>query len=135
MSNLFELFKFGPKFDVPYELKVVAQDTFATGSRMICNPPPMDTDLDIVVLVDSPAAVVDLESLGYVVDSGSPEYVDVTTVPMRKGDVNLIVMWDKETFVRWRLATDVARELNLLDRNDRLACFRVIRNSTLIKSI
>lgn len=135
MSNLFELFKFGPKFDVPYELKVVAQDTFATGSRMICSPPPMDTDLDVVVLVDSPAAVVDLESLGYVVDSNSPEYEDAATVPMRKGDVNLIVMWDKETFVRWRLATDVARELNLLDRNDRLACFRVIRSSTLIKSI
>lgn len=134
MLNLFELFKFGPKFDVPYELKVVAQDTFATGSRIICSPPPMDTDLDVVVLVDSPAAIVDLETLGYVVDSSSPEYEDAVTVPMRKGDVNLIVMWDKETFVRWRLATDVARELNLLDRNDRLACFRVIRSSTLIKS-
>ena len=128
------LFRIGPKFDVPYELKSVVQDSFSTGSRIICNPPPMDTDLDVVVLVDSSAAVVDLEALGYVVDSSCSEYEDTATVPMRKGHVNLIVMWDKETFVRWRLATDVARELNLIDRNDRLACFRVIRNSTLIKS-
>lgn len=132
--NLEMVFKFGPHFDVPYELKAVVQDSFSTGSRMICSPPPMDTDLDVVVLVDSSAAVVDLEALGYGVDSNCPEYESPSTVPMRKGHVNLIVMWDKETFVRWRLATDVARELNLLDRNDRLACFRVIRNYTLIKS-
>lgn len=128
------IFKFVHNFYVPYELKAVVQDSFSTGSRIICRPPPMDTDLDVVVLVDSSAAVVDLEALGYVVDSSCPGYEDATTVPMRKGHVNLIVMWDKETFVRWRLATDVARELNLLDRNDRLACFRVIRSSTLIKS-
>ena len=141
MSNLFELYKFGPKFDVPYDLKSVVQDSFASGSRTICSPAPLDTDLDIVVLIDSPRAVVELVDMGYLYHHESqvayawPQDHDDAFVSLRKGEVNLIVVWSRTGFERWRLYTEAARRLNLLNKSDRIALAQVIRGFTQLKSI
>lgn len=136
------LFRIGPKFDVPYELRRVVQDAFATGSRIVCSPPPMDTDLDVVVLVDSLAVVNDLISMGYLHHNESQVAYDIPDgsgedafVSLRKGDVNLIVVSNRTGFERWRLYTEAATRLNLLNKSDRVALAEVIRGFTLLKSI
>lgn len=135
------LFKTGPKFDVPYELRRVVQYAFAGGSRIICSPPPMDTDLDVVVLVDSAAAVNDLVSMGYLhhnesqVAYANSNDSDDAFVSLRKDDVNLIVVWSRTGFERWRLYTEAATRLNLLNKSDRVALSQVIRGFTTLKSI
>lgn len=139
--NIDNLFKIGPKFDVPYELKDVVQDAFAGGSRIICEPAPMDTDLDIVVLIDSPKAVVELVGMGYLYHHESQvAYVgqkdpDDAFVSLRKGEVNLIVVWSRTGFERWRLYTEAATRLNLLNKSDRVKLAQVIRGFTPLKSI
>lgn len=137
------IFKTGPKFDVPYELRRVVQDAFAGGSRIICSPPPMDTDLDIVVLVDYAAALIDLISRGYLYNNESQVAYTIHTtadsddafVSLRKDDVNLIVVWSRTGFERWRLYTEAATRLNLLNKSDRIALAQVIRGFTQLKSI
>lgn len=135
------LFKTGPKFDVPYELRRVVQDAFAGGSRIICSPPPMDTDLDVVVLVDSAAAINDLVSMGYLHHNESQVAYDYSNdsddafVSLRKEDVNLIVVWSHTGFERWRLYTEAATRLNLLNKSDRVTLAQAIRGFTPLKYI
>lgn len=102
-------------------------DSCPTGSRIICSPPVMGTDEDWVLLVDNIYDFWDeVELLGFV--HTSEEYEDHEEDPKffqcwRKGEVNLIVTDKRDFFVRWVYATNKAKELNLLDKADRIALF------------
>ena len=119
---------------VPEDLKGLYLEATLTGSRVICDPPVLDTDLDVVLLVRSEAprfadAVQEaLEAAGYSRTAG--DYEDSSELGIgfstfRKGDVNLIVTASPELYRRWCVATSCAIALNLRSKPQRIALFQV----------
>lgn len=92
-----------------------------TGSRIICNPPIMDTDIDIVVWDRSGT---NFEAYGFDYTSGDGEYLDTGFDTYRQGEVNLIVVSDGSMFKAWRVATESAKALNLKSKDDRIRHFQ-----------
>lgn len=109
------------------------QAWFPTGSRVICNPPVLDTDEDFVLLVDSYTNVqTKLEALGYV-KSNNAHYRDVDepmidTYRRPHDNVNLIVTDKMNDYTKWRVAHCLAKEFNLRDKVHRTMLFRAIRS-------
>lgn len=104
-------------------------DWFASGSRVIVNPPPTDTDEDWAVLVTGIEETIPfLEKLGFKMEGNSKDYANDEFRSFRRGDLNLIVMWDKDTYTRFRMATEVAKALNLSVKSDRVKLFQTIRD-------
>jgi hypothetical protein len=107
----------------------------ATGSRVICNPPPMDTDEDFVVLARGEAKDI-LQFMvdhGYTKDGGeaynsSKELDDGGFASFRKGTLNYIIVTSPETFHQLRLATELATVMNLQVKEDRIKMFQWFRD-------
>ena len=114
---------------VPEDLKGLYLEALLTGSRVMCSPPVLDTDLDVVLLVEcSGDVVLAIKNLGYTLTSDATYGAPLDEfVCFRKGDVNLIVTCDVEGFRRWGLATRWCTELNLQSKTDRAAFFTLVR--------
>jgi hypothetical protein len=115
------------------------------GSRVTCNPPPMDTDEDYLVLVKNRSeAIKGLISLGFDY-SADPEtlaeYEEMNKTAqwqftsMFFGSVNYIVTESEFFFERFLTATHVCRALNLLDKKDRVMVFEAIRGGSFFKEM
>lgn len=94
-----------------------------TGSNYICDPPVTDTDVDWVVLVSDWMSVVnELSTLGW---DYTADYLgghgDFTSI--RRGEINLILVQEKKEFDLWVKATEEAKKLNLLNKQDRIDLF------------
>jgi len=113
----------------------------ATGSGYICNPPVLDTDQDFVLYsVDLRTARKELEALGYTYSVKDVEkYKLGKTDPFQmynsfdayrhpENNHNLIVVNKATDFTRWKVATLVAKELNITDKALRIMLFRAIRS-------
>lgn len=105
------------------------------GSRVTCDPPPMNTDYDVLVLVsEKDKRHMDEYALplGYVKGGSIDATINYPATPhsrfisYRKGDTNLIVTSDVEFFNRFMAATKVAKQLNLLKKSDRIALFQAV---------
>jgi hypothetical protein len=92
---------------------------FKTGSRVICTPPVMDTDADIVV--HDPQGVLPLRN--WTEATTDSEY-DGGTRTFRLGEVNLIVVKEEDDFKRWGVATQIASRMNLKSKPERIALFQ-----------
>lgn len=102
-----------------------------TGSRVICNPPPTDTDEDWMVLLKPNISLKffqqQVEFEGF--DSSNMETYDVDEslfLSLRKEEENLIVTNNEEFYNNMMLATAVAKNLNLLEKKDRITLFNAI---------
>lgn len=104
------------------------------GSRETCNPPPQDTDQDVLVLVSPGSGMVigRLFEHGFQVDGSRIEdpadhlNSEGTFQSFSKGDLNFIVTCDPTFYARFMAATSVAKRLNLLDKADRIALFQAV---------
>jgi hypothetical protein len=109
------------------------------GSRVTCNPPPVDTDEDWLVLLDSDevqkrleagdgmAAFVTLCDFGFNQDGNPESYTGMGEGEFRswrRGDVNIVTTPDPVFYQKFLDATATAKELNLLDKGDRIALFQ-----------
>lgn len=119
-------------FDVQMRLPPY-MDGFMGGSRVICSPPPTDTDRDIVILVlDVETAVAKLEKNGWVTPELDPELEyegedsDFRTV--RKGDDNVMVFSNPREYGAVLAATLIARSQNIMSKADRYALFETARS-------
>lgn len=113
-----------------------ATDVHRTGSRVICNPAPTDTDIDYIVLVDNcycAAGIIDhMVHNGYTHNIGeSDSYQNMLSfdeedgfMSFKKGEVNYIITPSKDFFDKFCAATVSAKEKNLLDKQDRIKHFR-----------
>lgn len=107
-----------------------------TGSRVICNPAPTDTDDDYVVLASRMWSAFDifdcLEDCGYIHNTGvSDNYQNMLSfdeeegfMSFNKGEVNYIITPSQDFFDKFCAATVSAKELNLLDKQGRIKHFR-----------
>ena len=107
------------------------------GSRVTCNPPPMDTDEDYLLLVkDKEAAVKGLLSIGFEHSTDPKKVAEYEALneasqwsftSLYLGDVNYIVTESEFFFERFLTATHVCKTLNLLRKEDRVMVFDAIR--------
>jgi hypothetical protein len=110
-----------------------------TGSRHICNPPPMNTDDDYLVCCRDKAhreeVVKRLLENGFEHDAGESydgRELDGMFSSFRKGELNYIVTDDHEFARRHFHATHICRELNLKEKHDRIMVFRAFLYGELI---
>ena len=100
----------------------------AVGSRVTCNPAPVDTDRDWLVLI-KPGAEKLLPENGFSQD-GSPQFYTGNDNggfrSWRKGELNVITTPDNEFFQRFITATALAKRFNLLNKQDRIALFQAV---------
>jgi hypothetical protein len=115
------------------KLKALVLDYFPTGSRIICNPPVMNTDEDFV-LITSDLSKFNEEAASDGWQDTATENYDIDSSgfnTFRKGDKNLIVTVSFELFRKWLLATLLARKLNLTDKEDRKDLFAIVTEDRL----
>lgn len=112
------------------DLREIGCQVYATGSQVTCNPPPGDaSDVDYLVYTSKSLdkLLKYLEENSFEVE-GSPEY-DIHNsqfASFRKGKVNLIVTNSIDFCMNHRLATEVCKKLNLLEKSDRIMVFKAI---------
>lgn len=115
-----------------------AISVYPTGSRVICSPAPTDTDEDFVVLLNQKLEVFEFVELmsdkGYECDGG--EVYDIlceledecgwASFRSEDGKTNYIVTYNEAFYNRFVFATDVAKSMNLLVKEDRKKLFQYI---------
>lgn len=119
-----------------------------TGSRYICDPPVMDTDEDLIVLFDDTGgqrinrgnrleiqAVNDrpyereiavFKSVGFEMTKDVKLYHKGDFLTYRRGHYNLITCTDPDYYYLWVKATQLAKERNILDKEERIKLFKQI---------
>ena len=108
----------------------------AVGSRVTCNPPPTDTDADFLVLVDESDFAQyerNLFKYGFGSDGSRPDNETQMggnfwsySMDHEGTRVNLIVTRDFDWHGKFILATNTAKALNLLSKQDRITLFQAI---------
>ena len=105
------------------------------GSRVTCNPPPLDTDVDTLALVTDPRGMVDAiqcvttDAEGYTFDGSiieDPTQQTLRFVSLKKGNDNIILTGCPEFAKRFMAATFVAKSLNLLNKSARIRLFQAV---------
>lgn len=95
-----------------------------TGSRVIVDPPILNTDDDYVLRVSN------LPMFTQMAEAAGWSTRQAPSVPMfqsyRKGVVNLIVTESVNFFDRFEVATALARRFNLAKKSDRIAVFQAV---------
>jgi hypothetical protein len=96
-----------------------------TGSNYICDPPVTDTDIDYAVLVDDiHKAESYLSGQGWAYGGSAGD--DDRFASYKKDNINVILMTDPLYYNRFLAATEIAKKLNLLKKEDRIYLFGVI---------
>src|ERR1700727_1688308 len=106
----------------------------AVGSRITCDPPPTDTDEDWIILSennDKNLIKILIEEYGF--ERGGSDLVDdedsdqdYSFISLKLGRVNLIITPSSKFYRRFLAASSVAKRLNLLDKEDRIALFQAV---------
>ena len=104
--------------------------SFPTGSNYICNPPVTNTDVDEMFLVDDLQEVnFQLTGLGWTKCGLEEEtYQDKPShwAAYRKENMNALLTINLKYFMDFFKATEEAKHLNLLNKEDRVALFQKI---------
>lgn len=105
---------------------------FYGGSRVICDPPPTDTDRDLCLHVtDVSNAVKLLEDAGWSRPDDLEEYPDEyeSFATLRKGDDNVMLFDNAYEFGAVWGATNAAQTMNLLEKSERYKLFEAARKA------
>lgn len=101
---------------------------YQTGSSVICNPPVTDTDIDYVIYTNEEVKLdTFLKCEGFTKSCEDEEEYDLEKEGFtcyRRENINLIVLNDRKWYLKWVLATKVARKLNLKVKADRVMLFK-----------
>ena len=122
---------------IPPEVEIFRDlviDLRAVGSRVTCNPAPQDTDADFLVLLNKNSSFFfqKLEEEGYV-QAGSIIQDALNRLPHEERfysfsnkPINIIATQSTKFFYRFMAATHVAKQLNLLNKEDRIMLFQAV---------
>lgn len=124
---------------VPDNINELGLPFILTGSRVICNPPVEDTDLDIVIDVSGMVydegidhTISQFTNLGYR-HTGSKNYGVGEFTTFRHEHINLILVFNNNLFDAWCYATKIAKELNITKKEDRVILFSIVKHYVKIK--
>jgi hypothetical protein len=101
-----------------------AENWHPTGSNYICNPPVENTDIDYIAYYKDPGDIPRKWKRKAIPLSG--EYNVETGGNYRWKKYNLIHVSTEDDFNKWVKATEIAKELNLLDKKDRVSLFDAV---------
>ena len=112
----------------------LASEITQVGSRVTCNPAPTDTDDDYLAYVHSSnwiAFDASMNDNGFSVGGSRPEHADADYLDngfcsYTKGEINVIATANHEFVKKFMAATSVAKRLNLLNKEDRIALFQAV---------
>jgi hypothetical protein len=95
-----------------------------TGSSIICNPPVLNTDVDFMLFVQKPQ-LLDFYTNNFDKDwqTNMLNYAGCILDTFRKGTYNILVTTDLVYYNIWATCTDIAIQLNLLKKEDRITLF------------
>lgn len=128
---------------IPLDVRVACVDVLLGGSSVMCNPPVIDTDVDMVCLVSGQDYRPEVfTAIGFVLtprdtnyvapvlkkldfNGKEPRYLNFFT--MRRGVENIIVTCCETYFERMGIAIKLSTQLNLLAKEDRRSLFEVIK--------
>lgn len=118
---------------MPFDINEIAarcRSVTPVGSRVTCDPPPMDTDEDFLVLVNRlETAEAGLKALGFessIADRHEYDGAEGSFVSYRRGDTNLLVTTSDTFHDAFLAASHVAKKLNLLRKEDRILLFQAV---------
>ena len=106
-------------------------DLFPTGSRVICNPPVLNTDEDWILLIEEKNILKSIKIL-----NASNYYEGGSEIQMLAREqhnysfkhydngLNLIITVNRTYFNSFKQATILATKLNLVDKQDRIKLFQ-----------
>lgn len=106
---------------------------FPGGSRYVCNPPVMDTDDDTFVLVEQLPNREEMKEKGweFCEGDGASSYGGCPMwAAYRREEKNLILIADKDRYIQAVAATLLCKELNLMDKKDRVAVHEYMYGET-----
>ena len=113
--------------DIPQDLW---DGIYQTGSSVICDPPVTDTDIDYVIYTNEEVKLdTFLKCEGFTKSCADEEEYDLEEEDFtcyRRENINLIIINERSWYMKWVLATKVARKLNLKVKADRVMLFRAI---------
>lgn len=98
------------------------------GSRYTCDPAPTDTDDDTLVLVKEFPNPEKMKELGWDFD-GDEKYPSSMFQSYRRDFKNLIMVENRHVYIRGVAAALVCKQMNLMDKNERIAIHTVIMGS------
>lgn len=105
------------------------KDAFYGGSRVICNPPPTNTDCDIVLLVTSIRSFEKDLHFEWATPASSDYAGEGDTFrTYRRDEYNLMVFDDPTEYGAVLGATALAQHLNIQDKQTRYALFEKVRS-------
>jgi hypothetical protein len=113
-----------PRLDYLKKLLPEAE-IYPCGSRYVCNPPVLSTDVDFLVFSRTELREK-LTSMGYRKTSGY--YPGANFLSWRKGAINLIVTGNVEEANSFNLATHICKAWNVRDKWNRLIIYEKLRN-------
>lgn len=107
------------------------------GSRVTCNPPPTNTDQDVLVLTDKDLFDTHLKPrlVEHNFDNDGSDCGDIseylgaeelTFQSFSHGDLNLIITFSDQFYRRFLAATSIAKMLNLMSKDHRIALFQAV---------
>lgn len=109
---------------LPDYIEQLCEKWALVGSRVTCNPPPTDTDQDILVLFQPKQmdeAIDELDANKWVREG---EYGSAAEfISYRRGEINLVLTDEEEWFDLFLKATELCTEANFLKKEDRIKCF------------
>lgn len=107
---------------IPEELY---QNVVPTGSSYICDPPVLNTDVDFVILSADWDKLHDwCEQNAF--KTNFEDYAIEEFRSYKRGIINLIVTDDSTWYKRFVKATNLAKQLNLLDKQQRIDLFNFV---------
>lgn len=101
---------------------------FRTGSSVICTPPVLTTDLDVMMLTKSPDRLFTfLEENNWETNFNDYPIEDMGLFrSFKRGVYNLLVTESTDYYSKFEEATKVATKLNLVNKKDRIYLFNYI---------
>lgn len=113
--------------NIPSEL---FKGIYQTGSSVICNPPVENTDVDFIICTTEETKLHKcLVSGGFEQSCEDEEEYDMESEGFtcyRKANINLIVTDNYKWYLKWVVATKLAKKLNLLQKTQRVDLFKYI---------
>jgi hypothetical protein len=113
-----------PKSQFPDLLYDYIHVMVQVGSRAICNPIPVGTDDDRLVLFMTPGAlkmaVEKLEAQGWVHDPHYNLDEEFTSLKQAGNELNLILTENKDFYYKFKAAVAICKKFNVLDKDTRI---------------
>ena len=113
-------------------LNFPVENIFACGSRIVCNPPALNTGEDWMLLIKKHHEYIvylKLKELNFSICSfhfAENENNKFCYFSYKRGLLNILVTYDIHFYLKFFLATKLAKRKNLLDKNDRIKLFQVV---------